>query len=110
MVPVLFEFKQNNIAQLPSPIGADQAPEAATFVQSSERPKPKPKPKPEPKEEPTPSSGNLDVDWNNLCVEILMGKAKEVDLKRITKEMLDAGRQKEMSKEFIRIGKLLGGN
>ena len=66
--------------------------------------------KPEPKEEPTPSSGNLDVDWNNLCAEILMGKAKEVDLKRITKEMLDAGRQKEMGKEFARIGKLLKGN
>jgi hypothetical protein len=62
---------------------------------------------PKPKEEATPSSGNLDADWNKLCGDILLGKSKEVDMKRITKEMIDAGRAKEMTKEFKRIGKIL---
>lgn len=34
-VPALVEFKQNNIAQLPAPVAADQAPPAASFIQLS---------------------------------------------------------------------------
>ncbi len=34
-VPALIEFKQNAIAVLPTPIGAEQAPETAPFVQTS---------------------------------------------------------------------------
>jgi hypothetical protein len=60
-----------------------------------------------PKEEPSPSSGNLDADFANLCGEILMGKTKDADVKRITKEMCDAGRSIEMRNELIRIGNIL---
>ena len=60
-----------------------------------------------PKEEPTPSSGDLDVDFLNLCGEILMGKAKEVDMKRITKEMCDAGKHDILKKEFGKLSKTL---
>ena len=35
-VPVLVEFKQNSIAQVPRPVAADQAPPAASFIQLSE--------------------------------------------------------------------------
>jgi len=34
-VPVLAKFKQNNIVQLPAPVGADQAPETAAFIPSA---------------------------------------------------------------------------
>ncbi len=61
------------------------------------------------KEVPTPSSGNLDADWLNLCGEIMMGKGKEVDRERIIKEMINAGRGKEVTAEFKRIGDLLKG-
>ncbi len=65
--------------------------------------------KSKPKDVPTPSSGNLDADWLNLCGEIMMGRAKDVDRERIIKEMIDAGRSAEVTAEFTRIGKLLRG-
>jgi len=42
-----------------------------------------------------------------LCAEILMGKAKEEDVERITKTMVDTGQQIVMAEEFSQIGKLL---
>ena len=62
---------------------------------------------PESKEELTPSSGNLDADFANLCASMLMGKAKNVDIKRITKEMCDAGKGSIIAKEFKSIQETL---
>jgi len=43
-VPVLIEFKQNSIAEVPPPVTAEQAPPPIPFVPSSERQKPPSKP------------------------------------------------------------------
>ncbi len=46
-------------------------------------------------------------EFYNLCGEILSGKAKEDNIKRITKKMLDTGQQKIMKIEFEKINKTL---
>lgn len=47
------------------------------------------------------------AEFYNLCAEILMGKAKEEDIKRTTKAMVDTEQQAVMANEFHHIGKLL---
>ncbi len=46
-------------------------------------------------------------EFYNLCGEILSGKAKEDNIKRITKKMLDTGQQEIMKIEFEKINKTL---
>ena len=43
----------------------------------------------------------------NLCGEILSGKAKEEDIQRITKAMVDSNQQDIMKEEFEQIGVIL---
>jgi hypothetical protein len=46
-------------------------------------------------------------EFYDLCKEILKGTADEAEIKRLTKEMCDIGRQDIMTKEFKRIGSIL---
>lgn len=56
-LPVLVEFKQNNIAQVPPPVTAEQAPPPAPFIQPS---KPKPEKEKVPATPQPPSDANQD--------------------------------------------------
>lgn len=42
-----------------------------------------------------------------LCANILLGKADEKDIKRLTKDMCDTGQQDIMRDEFVSMGKTL---
>ena len=46
-------------------------------------------------------------DFYNLCGETMAGKAKEEDIKRITKAMVDSRQQTIMKEEFNQIGAIL---
>lgn len=46
-------------------------------------------------------------EFYNLCGEILGGKAKKDDIKRITKTMCDTGQQEIMKIEFGKIAETL---
>lgn len=46
-------------------------------------------------------------EFYNLCGEILTGKAKEEDIKRITKAMCDTNQQAVMGEEFKKIANTL---
>lgn len=49
------------------------------------------------------------ADFYNVCGEILMGRAKEEDIKRVTKAMFDTNQQAIMSAEFTKIQETLTG-
>ena len=46
-------------------------------------------------------------EFHELCKNILTATAEEDEIKRLTKEMCDIGRQDIMTKEFKRIGSIL---
>ena len=46
-------------------------------------------------------------EFYDLCKDILTATAEEDEIKRLTKEMCDIGRQDIMTKEFKRIGSIL---
>lgn len=47
------------------------------------------------------------TEFLKLCEDILSAKADKADIKRLTKEMCDIGRQDIMTKEFKRIESIL---